>query len=100
MFCIGGGASLTFRQDCELIGSAKDTLGVGIHVIGREAVIVTGVLELRRGQVQVPRYLGDEPTAPIRLNKDGELIEEPSVGQDCKTESRTLERKNASKMDI
>lgn len=73
--------SCTIWQHGELVSLAEGTLGANVHVDGGEAEVTCCIVRLRLGQVQVARYLGDEPPTPVRLHEAGEVVNEPAVGQ-------------------
>ena len=73
--------SQTVRLHQQLVGRAEDALDVGRHVAGGEAEVLPRVVDLCPGHVQVPRHLGDELTALFRRDENGEVIDEPAVGQ-------------------
>lgn len=63
-------------------GDERDELGEDAppdHGAGNEAGVVSGVLGFHFGDVKVPRLLGDEAPA-IGVQEDGELVEDPAVG--------------------
>lgn len=63
-----------------MVSFAEGTLRTDVHVDGREAEVVSGVVGLRFGQVEVTRYLGYKPAAIIFLDEVGKLVQEPPVG--------------------
>lgn len=63
-------------------GDERDELGEDAppnHGAGNEAGVVSRILSFHLGDVKVPRLLGDEAPA-ISVQEDGELVEDPAVG--------------------
>lgn len=69
----------TNRQHSELVGLAEGTLRADVHMDCGKAEVVSSVIWLCFGYVQVPCYLRYKPAAIVLLDEIGKFVDKPTV---------------------